>query len=208
MIAALPAGLVAGYALALPMGPVGTYLVSLSARTSLRSGAAGALGVASVDGGYALVAVLGSRGAAEALRPVLPVLRWVAAAVLLVLGARTVVGAYRSRVVPAAANGPQDARPWRTYAHLVGLTAINPATVIYFVALVVGLRHHSGFEVAPLAEAVFVLAVFAASASWQLFLAAGGALLGRRLTGTRARHLTGLASGLIISALAVRLAVS
>jgi threonine/homoserine/homoserine lactone efflux protein len=59
MTAAIVAGLLAGYGIAVPVGAVGAYLVALTARTSLRTGAAAALGVATVDGGYALVAMLG-----------------------------------------------------------------------------------------------------------------------------------------------------
>ena len=50
MTAALLAGLLAGYGIAMPVGAVATYLVTLTARTSARVGAAGALGVASADG--------------------------------------------------------------------------------------------------------------------------------------------------------------
>lgn len=57
--AALVAGLLAGYGIALPVGAVAAYLVALTARTSLRIGVFGALGVATADGLYALIAVVG-----------------------------------------------------------------------------------------------------------------------------------------------------
>jgi arginine exporter protein ArgO len=53
-----------------------------------------------------------------------------------------------------------------------------------------------------------VLAAFFASASWQLLLAGGGALLGRALTGRRGRLVTALASSAVIMALAVRMLVA
>lgn len=59
--------------------------------------------------------------------------------------------------------------------------------------------------VRPLDQVVFVLAAFAASASWQLLIAGGGALLGRTLTGHRGRLVTGLASSGVIMLLAVRM---
>jgi len=52
---------------------------------------------------------------------------------------------------------------------------------------------------------VFVVAVFLASASWQLLLAGGGSLVGRLVAGPRGRLLTALASCLLIVVLAVRL---
>ncbi len=72
-------------------------------------------------------------------------------------------------------------------------------------ALVVGLR--AGIAPGPLGQAVFVAAAFAASASWQLGLACGGALLGRLLSGDRARRATALVSGALIGVLALRLAL-
>jgi arginine exporter protein ArgO len=52
---------------------------------------------------------------------------------------------------------------------------------------------------------VFVLAACAASASWQVLLAGGGALLGRALTGHRGRLVTALLSSGVITVLAVRM---
>ena len=51
------AGLVTGWAIAIPIGAVGALLVALTARTSVRTGSAAAMGVATVDGGYAALAV-------------------------------------------------------------------------------------------------------------------------------------------------------
>ena len=133
-------------------------------------------------------------------------LRWVSVAVLAAVAARAVWSGLR----PAPAQPVAGARPIRplsparAYATLAGLTLINPTTLIYFVALVVGLR--SGSAPGVLGELLFVAAAFAASASWQLLLACGGALLGRALTGPRGRRLTAVVSGLLIGVLAVRLA--
>jgi threonine/homoserine/homoserine lactone efflux protein len=66
MTAALVAGLLAGFGIAVPVGAVATYLVSLTARTSLRTGACAALGVATADGLYALIAALGGTALAAA----------------------------------------------------------------------------------------------------------------------------------------------
>jgi arginine exporter protein ArgO len=52
---------------------------------------------------------------------------------------------------------------------------------------------------------MFVLAVFTASASWQLLLAGGGAVLGRLLAGPVGRLCTSLVSSAVIAGLAVHL---
>ncbi|MDN0197728.1 LysE family transporter [Streptomyces sp. S.PNR 29] len=205
MTAALVAGLLAGYGIALPVGAVGTYLVSLTARTTLRTGACAALGVATADGLYALVATLGGSALAGALRPVLGPLRWASAlvlAALAVLGAVTAVRQYRRHRL-ATRSAPPPPSPARAYLGLLGITLLNPTTVIYFAALVLGSR--SADAVSPLEQAVFVLAAFAASASWQLLLAGGGALLGGALTGHRGRLVTALVSSGVMTVLAVRM---
>ncbi|MDJ1131050.1 LysE family transporter [Streptomyces iconiensis] len=89
-------GLVAGYAVAVPVGALAVLLVSLTARTSFRVGAAGALGVATADGAYAAVAVLGGAAAARAVEPVADPLRWTAAGVLALMAVRSGRTALRS----------------------------------------------------------------------------------------------------------------
>lgn len=202
MSAALLAGLLAGYGIAVPVGAIGALLVSLTARTSARVGAAAALGVATADGLYAVIAVLGGTGAARLVAPVAGPLRWAAGLVLAALAVRTAVAALRP--TGAAARAGLDS-PGRAYAGLLALTLLNPATIVYFAALVLGQRAST---VAGLpAGAAFALAAFAASASWQLLLAAGGAALGRVLTGRRGRLATGMVSSGVIGLFAARLLV-
>lgn len=206
MITALVAGLLAGYGIAIPVGAVGTYLVALTARTSLRVGSAAALGIATADGLYALAAVLGGSALAGLIAPVARPLGVLSALVLLtvaVLGAR--------RALRESAGGPvKTAVPMaapRAYSTLLGITLLNPVTIVYFAALVVGNKSAAAFDAVPQAS-VFVLAAFCASASWQLFLAFGGALLGRLVTGARGRLVTGLVSSAIVGGLAVKLLLS
>ncbi|MEV3886299.1 LysE family transporter [Streptomyces griseoincarnatus] len=208
MTAALLAGLLAGYGIAIPVGAVGTYLVSLSARTSLRTGVSAALGVATADGLYALAAVLGGSALASALRPALGPLRWVCVLVLAALAAWGAAGAIRRyrgrRLTPRAAPAPPSAL--RAYLTLLGITLLNPTTVIYFAALVLGSQGGSAAGAAE--RTVFVTAAFAASASWQMLLAGGGALLGRALTGHRGRLATALVASGVMTALALRMALT
>lgn len=199
---ALIAGLLAGYGIALPVGAIASYLVALTARTSLRIGCAAALGVASADGLYALVAVFGGSAVAVALEPMAAPLKFGSAVVLLCLAAWTAKATVRGhRHVGGGVATPTSPGLWRAYAGLLGLTLLNPATIVYFTALVVGNSHTLVGSAS--ARAVFVLAAFAASASWQLTLACGGALLGTLLTGPRGRLLTRLGSSLLTAALAV-----
>ncbi|MFE7112860.1 LysE family transporter [Streptomyces sp. NPDC057575] len=209
MIAALVAGLLAGYGIAMPVGAVATYLVALTARTSLKIGVCAALGVATADGLYALIAAAGGSALAQAIQPVLLPLRWASVLVLIALAARggaAAVRKYRRRHAPASADREAPVGPARAYLGLWGITMMNPLTMIYFAALVLGGQAES--NPSYLEQGVFVLAAFAASASWQLLLACGGALLGRTLTGARGQLVTTLGSSLLIAVLAVRLLAS
>ncbi|MEY9871535.1 arginine exporter protein ArgO [Streptacidiphilus sp. MAP12-33] len=207
MSAALVAGALAGYGIAMPVGAVGALLVALTARTGWRVGAAAALGVASADGVYALVAVVGGTALASALRPAATPLRWASVAVLVVLACRGAVVAVRRHRNHDLARRDTTAPtgPLRAYLGFLGITLLNPATVVYFAALVLAGQGGSGTLPDGSAKALFVVAAFAASASWQLLLAGGGALLGRTLTGPRGRLWTSLVSSAVILALAVRL---
>jgi arginine exporter protein ArgO len=193
------AGVAAGYGIAVPVGAIGVLIAGLSARVSLRVGAAAGLGAATADGVYALVAVLGGAAIAGLVEPIATPLRWVAAAVLLMLAASTAIGAFRR---PASAGRDRPGLgAWRAYAGILGLTLLNPATVIYFAALVLG-RGGSG------GGPWFVIGAFLASASWQLLIAGGGSLVGRMLTGERGRMITALVSSAVIAALAVQILLS
>ncbi|MFE3638582.1 LysE family transporter [Streptomyces sp. NPDC059168] len=205
MTGALLAGLLAGYGIAVPVGAVGTYLVSLTARTSLRTGASAALGVATADGLYALLATLGGAALAAELRPVVEPLRLASAAVLAVLAARAALLALRQYRAQRLTTRPERPVPGaaRAYLGLLGITLLNPMTVVYFAALVLGTG--TAQDGRPAERVAFVTAAFAASASWQLLLAGGGALLGRSLTGRRGRLVTALVSSAVILGLAVRM---
>ncbi|MDG4782647.1 LysE family transporter [Micromonospora sp. WMMD961] len=204
MSAAFLAGLVAGYGVAVPVGAIAILILGLSARTSFRVGAAAALAVATADGLYAAVAAFGGAGLAGIIAPAAGPLRVVAAVVLLGLAAHGLWrtwAAHRSRRAPAARTGQGLSTPGRAYAALLGLTLLNPATVLYFAALVLGRR--ATVDAGAATAALFVAGVFLASATWQLLIAGGGTMVGRALTGPRGRLVTGLASSALIAALAV-----
>ncbi|MEZ5098193.1 MAG: LysE family transporter, partial [Nocardioides sp.] len=196
MLEVVLSGLVTGWAIAVPVGAVGAFLVSLTSRTSWRVGAAGALGVATVDGAYAALAVAGGAALASLIRPVAGPLRLISGLVLLALAALTVLRTVRRPVDAQRQDRALSARA--AYLLFLGITAVNPATVVYFAAVVVG---NHGLVSGAAQGVAFVVAAFVASASWQLALAGGGATLGHFVTSPRGHLLTGVASGLVIGGL-------
>jgi len=136
VIAALVAGLLAGYGIAMPVGAVAAYLVALTARTSLRTGVFAALGVATADGVYALIAVCGGAALAPVLRAVTLHLRR-GSAVLIALAVHGTVAAVRRHRERRDGTGACRTASGadRAYLGMWGMTTMNPLTVVYFTAL-------------------------------------------------------------------------
>ncbi|GAA1206032.1 LysE family transporter [Prauserella alba] len=216
MTGALLAGLVAGYGIAIPVGAVGAYLVTLAARCRRSVAVGAALGVATADGGYALLAVVGGHAVADAVEPVATPLRWTSAAVLVAI-AVTIAGSAvadhrrhaRGNTAPPTRATPTT--PGGGYAVLLAVTCLNPTTLTYFAALVLGdglvLGDRAG-QADPCRSVVFVAAAFAASASWQLALVAAGSALGRIVSGPQGRLMTAVVSSTMVIGLAANTALS
>lgn len=207
MTAGLVAGVAAGLGVAMPVGAITTLIALLSAQRGWRVGAAAGLGAATVDGVYATVALLFGALVAPILLAWRTPLRWVAAAVLVAIAVSLLRPAWRSGP-PAPATSPRTRRattPLRAYATFVGLTVVNPTTVVYFAALTTG---GAASTVASAgARAAFVVGAFAASAAWQLVIASAGHGAGRALTGPRGRRWTAIVGAAIVVALAAHTAL-
>ena len=197
MFEALLIGLAAGYAIAIPVGPIALLIIRTAMHGGLRPGLAAGAGTATVDLVYATIAMLGGPVLVTAIAPMLFPARVGAALVLMFFALATTrrASASGAAVVPASAL--------RTYLTFVGLTIVNPATVIYFAALAVGLP---ALSADPLARASFVIAAAAASLSWQWLLAGTASLLHGRIP-PGAERWAARVSAVIIFGLALRIAV-
>ena len=199
MLEALASGILAGLAVAMPLGPIGTLVFERGARLGFRHGAAAGMGVATADGLYALLAAAAGAGMAAALSGVEDELQFVAGVALLAIVAYGLITFFRGGTQNAA---PREVPPGRTFAVFLGLTAINPLTISIFAALIAGLPEVA--DASAGAKAVFVAGAFAASAAWQTSLAGAGAVVGARLP-EHARAWTTVAGYAIVFALAVRM---
>lgn len=199
LLSPLASGALAGLAVAMPLGPIGTLVFERGARLGFRHGAAAGMGVATADGLYALLAAAAGAAIAAALEGVQDTLRLVAALTLLAIVAYGVIGFLRR---DEEAREPVHVPPGRTYAVFPGLTAINPLTISIFAALIAALPEVAAAGAA--AKALFVAGAFAASAAWQTSLAGAGAVAGARLP-PHARGWTTAIGYAIVLALAVRM---
>ncbi|MBX9472195.1 LysE family transporter [Microcella sp.] len=222
MLEALLAGAIAGYALAIPVGAIAALLITLGARHGARVAAGGAFGAATVDGIYATVAVTAGAVIAPLILQIEEPLRWISVVVLVVLGIVLAWPAFRRQAAPITAVeidehsaadadastarvGVRRVTAWRLFVTVSALTLINPVTVVYFAALIGSSTIPADATAAE--RAVFVLAAFAASLSWQLLLTTAGSLVGRVLTGPKGARVTALVGGALVIALAVRAAL-
>jgi threonine/homoserine/homoserine lactone efflux protein len=177
VLEALAAGALAGYAIAVPMGPITVLILQTGLRHGLRTSLAAAAGAASADGLYATLAGLFGVALASAIDPVIAPARLVGAVLLVIIGLRGLRTVLR-RPADEAVGADRATSPPRTYLLLLGLTVTNPMTFLYFFALTLSLPVLAGETAARL---VFAVGAFAASLSWQVVLAALGSVLHGRL---------------------------
>ncbi|MFE2917761.1 hypothetical protein ACFXI0_11385 [Kitasatospora indigofera] len=237
----LLAGGAAGLGVALPLGAIGVLLLEEGRRGwRAAAGAAAAVAVAdllyaalAVTVGSRLSALLAgweawTRAASAALLGVIAV-----RGLLALLrprerpgapagaGAGVVTGAGGEGTAGEAGDGGGAASRGRgdsgaggaapAFVRFLLLTLVNPATALYFLALVSaggpGGPGGGGAVTGAQAAAAFAGGVFVASLLWQQVLAALGALAGARLTGRVARTLTYGAGYGLVAYYAVRLAL-
>jgi threonine/homoserine/homoserine lactone efflux protein len=191
----LGAGVVAGTGVALPAGPVSLFLLGLPARSRRRIAVAAALGVATTDTAYAVLAASSGSALARPLEVAGGPLRLASALLLAIVASRTLCSSYWPTT---AARGPVHLTPMRAYLGLVAMTAVNPGTLVYFVALTTeGGRLTTG--------AWFVVGVALVSTSWQLLLVGAGSALAHLVGTGRGRRTLGLASAFVTAVLAGQL---
>lgn len=198
-LVALGAGALAGLALAVPLGAIGVLLVQEGATRGWAKGTPAAAAVASVDVLYCGIAV----GAGSVAVPLIVVAApWPQVVSGVILIAIAAVALLRSGRVGAGTPTTPTARPmasWRRYLLFLGLTAINPATLVYFGAVVTGLTTVTG---AGVTAAAFIAGVGSASLTWQVLLVGAGALT-RSATGDRWRRGTALVGSGVVGVLGV-----
>ncbi len=132
MSSAALAGLTLGFVVAAQVGPIWLLCLRTSLRYGFAPGWAIGAGAALVD---TLYAVAGVAGVAPLLRiePVRIALGLLGAAVLAVLGLRTIWSAFRIRLGGETAD--EVASPRRAFATSVAATASNPMTIVSWAAI-------------------------------------------------------------------------
>lgn len=193
-------GMAAGYGIAIPIGAIAVLIIDIGLRHGFTTGFWAGAGAATADTLYAVVAAaLGSLAVAALGRIAVP-LKIVSGLALLALG---VLGLLRSNA-RTNAGGRQAVRASElaVYGQFLGLTLLNPMTVVYFVALILG--GAAGSETSNTARLLFVFGAGMASLSWQTLLAASAAVFHTRLS-ERAKISLSISGNLVVCAFGVNI---
>ena len=162
-----------GLLLAVPVGPIGLLCLRRSLTLGMAAGMAVGLGAATADAVYAGAAAF-SLGVAA---PFIAEADWLGGAggiALIAIGLKDI--AHRDATpAPPTLRGHMG-----VYAGVVLLTMTNPATVLTFAAIIVGLGLVPDMA-SMLDGLIFVAGVFLGSTAWWVVLSGAGGKLGDRL---------------------------
>lgn len=172
-------GLLAGYGIAIPLGAIGILIVGMGMRCGFRIGFMAGAGAATADLLYAVIASAAGTVLIALLAPIAPLLRIGGGLVLVGLA---IVGIWRGAHPSSQTNkAAKVCRAGQMYTQFLALTMINPLTVIYFSAFILG-RETGPAQFSLMSQLLFVAGVGLASLSWQTLLAALGGCARSRLS--------------------------
>jgi len=160
-------GLVIGFSIAVPVGPIGVLCIRRTLAEGRASGLVSGLGAATADAIYGCIAGFGLAFISNFLVSQQVWLRLIGGVFLWYLGLKTLLVKPAEQASLAKGNGLVSA-----YATTFFLTLTNPMTIISFAAIFagLGLASTSGNYVSA---GVLVLGVFIGSALWWLILSGG-----------------------------------
>jgi threonine/homoserine/homoserine lactone efflux protein len=185
-------GMIIGFAIAAPVGPIGVLCIQRSLNRGLLYGLASGLGAASADAVYGLIAAFGLTLISDFFVAQQTLLRLTGGAFLLYLGAKLFFKAQDDSTVSSASESLPGA-----YLSTFFLTLTNPMTILSFTLIFagVGIADTGGdYRSAGL----LVLGVFSGSAAWWLLLSAGSSYFRARLDARKLRWINRIA-GLVIA---------
>lgn len=184
-------GVLLGFAIAAPVGPIGVLCIRRTLAQGLLAGLVSGLGAATADAFYGFVAAFGLTFISSFLVDQQSWIRLIGGLFLCYLGIRTFLAPLAEEAATGSGNGLVAA-----YSSTLFLTLTNPLTILSFAAVFAGLG--VGAAAGDYGAAVAtVLGVFLGSALWWLALSAGVSLFRSRFT-PRAMRWVNRISGVII----------
>lgn len=188
-------GLLIGFAIAAPVGPIGILCIQRSLQYGFRIGWMTGLGAALADGFYGVVVAVGLTELSSFLVAHQSWIRGLGGLCLLYLGGKVFVTEPPHQINPASRDGSR----WRALSTTFLLTLANPLTILSFVAVLtgLGLGEHQFDAMRALC---LVLGVTVGSAAWWFLLSAGVAFVLHRVLGPSLMRWVNRCSGLVLFA--------
>jgi len=176
MLPYLLKGLLIGFSIAAPVGPIGVLCIRRTLAEGRLAGFLSGLGAATADGLYGCVAAFGLTAFSNLLTAQSGWLKLAGGVFLLYLGARTFFSRPAERQADARGGSLLG-----SYLSTLFLTLTNPVTILAFLGIFAGLNlGNTGGDYA--AAGVLVAGVFLGSAAWWLTLSTLVGLLRERFT--------------------------
>jgi len=186
-------GLVIGFSIAAPVGPIGLLCIRRTLTHGRASGLVSGLGAATADAAYGAVASFGLTAIAAFLTGEQTWLRLLGGGFLLYLGGKTFLSRPGTRAVPAPHLGLAA-----DYVSTLLLTLTNPATILSFIAVFAGLGL-VGAKGDFRAATELVAGVFLGSAAWWWLLSSGVGWFKETLGPKELRWINWLSGGLLFA---------
>lgn len=159
-------GIVIGFAIAAPVGPIGALCIRRTLADGRSVGLASGLGAATADAIYGAIAAFGLTAVSAFLVGHQLWLGLIGGIFLLYLGVTTFVARPASATLSLSPSGLPKA-----YGSTLVLTLSNPVTILAFAAIFAGLGITAGSDHGQ--AALLVLGVFLGSATWWVMLSVG-----------------------------------
>ncbi len=191
-ISLLGRGLLIGFSIAAPVGPIGVLCIRRTLTDGRMAGLLSGLGAATADAMYGAIAGFGLTFISSALVGHAFWFRLIGGIFLCYLGIETLLNKPAQEAASASGQGLLG-----FYCSTVFLTLTNPATILSFVAVFAGLGLASaGGNYAS--AVVLVLGVFGGSALWWLLLSGGVSLLRSRFNPRAMQWLNRISGSIIL----------
>jgi len=184
-------GIIIGFAMAVPIGPIGIICIRKTLTEGRMRGLIIGLGAATADMLYGSIAAFGLTVISDTLLSQRIWIRLVGGALLLYLGVRT----FRARPKDPKIDIQSSGR-LRSYFTTIFLTFTNPLTVFAFIAVFAALGLGNGLSL--ISASLLVAGVFTGSFLWFFSLSSGATLFRKKLDVIGLRWVNKIAGLLII----------
>lgn len=186
-------GIIIGFAIAAPVGPIGLLCINRSLTNGLKIGLLSGLGAAFADAVYGMIAGLGLTTISSFLLREQVYIRIIGGAFLIYLAIRILM----SSITKGLKEKNYKITPLKSFTTTFILTLTNPMTILSFVAIFAGLglgtvnRGHI--------SALFLVAgIFSGSMLWWLLISSLASILRKKVLNNNLLKIINILSGIII----------